>query len=199
MLFSLQNQFKRPRGILGWIVGKVMELDNRRINKWSLQQLPIQQGDHILEVGFGPGYCINKIVQNNHGTTIDGVDISSTMKEAAHQKNKEAIEKGRVRLFVHDISQFHIDDDPYDHIFSVNNYPLWTDTNKALSHLYQMLNPGGTMVITVQPRGKEEKDSRARLYAEQISNELTNAGFKNIQISYKKVRPALTVSVKCTK
>jgi ubiquinone/menaquinone biosynthesis C-methylase UbiE len=199
MLFSLQNQFKRPRGLLGWIVGKIMEVDNRRINKWSLHQLHIQKGDHILEVGYGPGYCINEIIQYDSCTTIDGVDISSTMKEAAHQKNKNAVEKGRVRLFVHDISQFRIYDKYYDHIFSVNNYPLWTDVNKALFHLHQMLKPGGTMLITVQPRGEEEKDSTARIYAEQISNELTCAGFKNIQISYKKFRPALTVSVKCTK
>ncbi|MGR3764651.1 class I SAM-dependent DNA methyltransferase [Rossellomorea sp. NS-SX7] len=199
MLFSLQKQFKRPKGIMGWIVGKVMEIDNRRINKWSIQRLPIKKGDHILEVGFGPGYCINKIIQKYPGTSVDGVDISSTMKEAAHQKNKAAIEEGRVRLFVHDISQFHSKDEKYDHIFSVNNYPLWNDSKSALYHIHRMLKPGGSLVITVQPRGDEEKDSRAHRYAQQITDELTCAGFKNIQISYKKVRPALTVSVKCTK
>ncbi|WP_175991360.1 class I SAM-dependent methyltransferase [Bacillus sp. Marseille-Q1617] len=198
MLFSLQKQFKQPKGFLGWIVGKVMEFDNRRINKWSIQRLPIKKGDHILEIGFGPGYCINKIIKDYPGSKVDGVDISSTMQEAAHHKNKAAIEEGRVRLFVHDISQFHTGDE-YDHIFSVNNYPLWNDSEKALSHIYRMLKPGGTLVITVQPRGDEEKDSRAHMYAEQITDELIFAGFKSIQKSYKKVRPALTVSVKCTK
>ncbi|OIU71388.1 class I SAM-dependent DNA methyltransferase [Rossellomorea aquimaris] len=199
MTFSLQKQFKQPKGILGWIIGKVMEIDNRKINKWSIKKMPIRRGDHILEIGYGPGYCIHKIIQKYPGCTVDGVDISSTMKDAAGQKNKDAIKKGKVHLIVEDISTFKLDDERYDHIFSVNNYPLWSDPKKALSHLYHMLKPGGTLVITVQPRGDEERDSRARSYGEQISNELEQAGFTNIAISYKKVRPSLTVSVTCTK
>jgi ubiquinone/menaquinone biosynthesis C-methylase UbiE len=199
MTFSLQKQFKQPKGILGWIIGKVMEIDNRKINNWSLKKMPIQRGDHILEIGYGPGYCIQKIIQKYPDCTVDGVDISSTMKEAAGQKNKNAVKKGKVHLFVHDISEFQLEDEQYDHIFSVNNYPLWSDSEKALSHLYHMLKPGGTMVITVQPRGDEERDSRARSYGEQISSQVKQAGFTNIAISYKNVRPALTVSITCTK
>ncbi|MBH9964682.1 class I SAM-dependent methyltransferase [[Bacillus] enclensis] len=199
MTFSLQKQFRQPKGILGWMIGKVMEIDNRKINKWSINKMPIRRGDHILEIGYGPGYCIQKIIQKYPGCTVDGVDISSTMKEAAGQKNKDAIKKEKVHLFVHDISEFQLEDKQYDHIFSVNNYPLWSDTDKALSHLYHMLKPGGTLVITVQPRGEEEKDSRARGYGREISERLTSAGFKNIETSYKKIRPSLTVLVKCEK
>ena len=199
LLFSLQKQFKRPNGLLGWFVGKVMELDNRKINNWSIKQLSIKDGDHILEVGFGPGYCIHRISSRFPKSVVDGVDISETMKNAAQNKNEKAIENGRVRLFVHDISQFELNNVEYDRIFSVNNYPLWKDQEKSLSHLYNMLKKGGILLITVQPRGDEERDSRAKHYGESISEALHEAGFKDITLSYKNVKPALTVCVKGVK
>ncbi|BCB04342.1 class I SAM-dependent methyltransferase [Bacillus sp. KH172YL63] len=198
-MFSLQKQFKRPDGILGWVIGKVMEIDNRKINNWSLRQLGIKNGERVLEIGYGPGYCIHRITSTFPDTKVDGVDISETMKESAESKNQHAIDHGRVRLFIHDISKFQLDDVEYDRIFSVNNYPLWSDKNKALAHLHNMLKPGGTLIITVQPRGDEERDSRAKGYGEEILKALQESGFKNITISYKDVRPALTVCVKCTK
>ncbi|NMH70308.1 class I SAM-dependent methyltransferase [Bacillus sp. RO3] len=198
-MFSLQKQFKRPNGVLGWFVGKIMEVDNRKINNWSIRQLSIQDGDRVLEVGYGPGYCIHHICRRFPRTSVDGVDISETMKDTAWNKNATFIEKGRARLFVHDISHFRINDAKYDRIFSVNNYPLWNNQKKSLSHLYDMLKTGGILVITVQPRGEEERDSRAIQYGERISDALHEAGFKDITLSYKKVRPALTVCVKCVK
>jgi ubiquinone/menaquinone biosynthesis C-methylase UbiE len=198
-LFTLQKQFKRPKGILGWVVGKVMEFDNRKINNWSIKQLSIENGDRVLEVGYGPGYCIKQISNRFPDTFVDGVDLSETMKEAAENKNQKAIEKGRVRLFVQDISQFDLNDAQYDRIFSVNNYPLWNDQKQALSHLYKMLKTGGTLLITVQPRGDEERDSKARRYGEEISQALQETGFKHISLSYKDVTPALTVSIKGVK
>ena len=198
-MFSIQKHFKRPKGFLGWFVGKVMEFDNRKINNWSIKQLAIQNGERILEVGYGPGYCIRRISKLYPGSFVDGVDISDTMKETAQSKNEEAIEKGRVRLFVQDISQFELNDVQYDRILSVNNYPLWNDQKQALIHLYKMLKTDGTLLITVQPRGDEERDSKARGYGAEISQALQKTGFKNITVSYKDANPSLTVSVKCVK
>ena len=199
LVFSVQKQFKRPDGLLGWFVGKVMEYDNRRINKWSINQLSIRKGDRILEIGYGPGYCIRLISKRFPSTFVDGVDISETMKETAQHKNKQAIKKGRVRLFVHDISHFQLDDVQYDRIFSVNNYPLWNDQKKSLTHIYAMLKKGGSLLITVQPRGEKERDSMAEQYGEDISLALHEAGFKDISLSYKDVKPTLTVCVTCVK
>ncbi|MBW3113131.1 MULTISPECIES: class I SAM-dependent DNA methyltransferase [Bacillaceae] len=198
-MFSIQKHFKRPKGFLGWFVGKVMEFDNRKINNWSIKQLAIQNGERILEVGYGTGYCIRRISKLYPGSFVDGVDISDTMKETAQSKNEEAIEKGRVRLFVQDISQFELNDVQYDRILSVNNYPLWNDQKQALIHLYKMLKTDGTLLITVQPRGDEERDSKARVYGAEISQALQNTGFKNITVSYKDANPSLTVSVKGVK
>ncbi|MFP3361040.1 class I SAM-dependent methyltransferase, partial [Planococcus sp. SIMBA_143] len=62
-----------------------------------------------------------------------------------------------------------------------------------------MLKTDGTLLITVQPRGDEERDSKARVYGAEISQALQNTGFKNITVSYKDANPSLTVSVKGVK
>ena len=175
LLYSMQRQFKRPKGFLGWVVGKVMEIDNRKINNWSIKQLNIKNGERILEVGYGPGYCIRRITNRFPRTLVDGVDISETMKETAQKKNEHVIKRDMVRLFIRDISEFEMENVQYDRIFSVNNYPLWNDKKRALSHIYNMLKTEGTLLITVQPRGEEERDSRAEKYGKEISEALQEA------------------------
>ncbi|MBV6683439.1 class I SAM-dependent methyltransferase [Bacillus sp. JRC01] len=194
----LQKQFKEPSGPLGWLAGKIMEFDNRRIHHWSLKRLGIQNGDRVLEIGYGTGSCIESIAASYPHASVDGIDISETMEETAKKKNEKAIHEGRVRLWNGDIGDFS-SDTSYDKIFAINNYPLWNDQEKSLARIYSLLHEGGTLLITVQPRGDEASDERAKEYGEEIAAAVRSTGFKDVSISYKKGSPAMTASVTCKK
>ncbi|KMK97486.1 SAM-dependent methyltransferase [Rossellomorea marisflavi] len=194
----LQKQFKEPSGPLGWLAGKIMEFDNRRIHRWSLKRLGIKNGDRVLEIGFGTGSCIERIAASYPDASVDGIDISETMEETARKKNETAIQEGRVRLWKGDIGDFS-GETAYDKIFAINNYPLWSDQEKSLARIHSLLDEGGTLLITVQPRGDEASDERAKEYGQDIASALRSTGFKDLSISYKNGSPALTVCVTCKK
>jgi hypothetical protein len=44
--------------VLGWLAGTVMEVANRLRNAFALTALAVRPGDHVLEIGFGPGVTI---------------------------------------------------------------------------------------------------------------------------------------------
>ena len=195
---TMDKQFEQPKGILGKIAGFIMNLENRKINKWTLQHVNPQKGDTILEIGYGPGYAIKKLMDAKSGVTLHGIDLSSNMEKMAEKKNSEAVEKGKVKLYSGDISEYKAPLQ-YDKVYTVNNYPLWEKKEKSLERIYQLLKEGGRIVITVQPREDDADDAKTRRLGKSIKNDLKKAGFQSIRIHYKKVRPVLTVCVTANK
>ena len=55
------NPFKKPEGFLGSIAGKLMATVGAEKNKWTLFLLNVNNGDNVLEIGFGPGRCSCKL------------------------------------------------------------------------------------------------------------------------------------------
>lgn len=74
------RQFEKPQGLLGKLAGKIMYFENRKINRWTIEQLQINRRDSILEVGFGPGYSIKHIMDQWRYSETDGVDVSEDMR-----------------------------------------------------------------------------------------------------------------------
>ncbi|PLR98810.1 class I SAM-dependent methyltransferase [Bacillus sp. T33-2] len=198
MLESMAKQFERPKGFMGKVAGLIMFFENRKINHWTISQLGLEKGDRILEVGYGPGYAIRSIMKQNRQVFLDGVDLSRDMKTEATKRNQPFIEMGRIQLYTGDVYDFR-PRHKYNKVFSVNNYPLWERPVQSLKHLYEMLEDGGRIVLTVQPREEGSVDQTAVLLGKKISQDLYIAGFKDIVQGFKKVRPVLTVSVSAQK
>ncbi len=198
MIESMSKQFEKPKGLLGKLAGTIMYFENRKINKWSIKKLALSKNDRILEIGYGPGYGIKKMVSNNRFITVDGIDLSKKMQEEASKRNKKWMESGKVNLASGDVVNFQ----PchrYNKILSVNNYPLWEKPMDSLQHLYRLLERRGRIVITVQPREEGSTDQTAKQLGDSIKSDLLHTGFKIREIAYLKARPVLTVSVTAEK
>ncbi|MBT2757101.1 methyltransferase domain-containing protein [Mesobacillus foraminis] len=198
MFNLLARQFEKPDGLLGKITGLIMFLENRKINRWSIKRLHIKKGDRILEIGYGPGYAVKEIMESTRKVTLDGIDLSESMKKTAEKRNQCYIREGKVKLYSGDISSYqpnHL----YNKVLSVNNYPLWEKTNQSLKRIYHMMAAGGQITLTVQPREEGAGAQTARDLGESMTRDLTEAGFRNISVAFKKVRPVLTVSVSAHK
>ncbi|CAM4006467.1 SAM-dependent methyltransferase [Mesobacillus thioparans] len=198
MIESIAKQFEKPKGILGKLAGTVMYFENRKINRWSLNKLLVQKNDRILEIGYGPGYGIKTLMSNYKTILVDGIDLSTKMKDEATRRNKRWIETGQVQLTAGDVADYH-PDHCYNKMISVNNYPLWDKPLLSLRRLYKLLEVGGRIVLTVQPREEGSTDETARQLGKQMKEDLLNSGFQNPEISFLKVRPVLTVCVTAVK
>lgn len=195
MIEALAKQFRKPDGILGKLAGLVMFYENRKINRWTIDRLAVQPGDYILEVGFGPGYAIEELFGRYRNLKIDGVDVSETMLSTARSKNEQAIKNGRLCLYQGEIENFRQDRYQYDKVISVNNYPLWKNKKKSLIRIHQLMKDGGKIAITVQPREEDATREKTFAHAIQIEQDLFYAGYRDISVKFRKVKPELTVCV----
>ncbi|WP_235867367.1 class I SAM-dependent methyltransferase [Priestia abyssalis] len=195
MFKAFKKNFSKPEGIYGVITGKIMAWENKEINEWTLAHLNIQSGDHVLEVGFGPGYSIEHMMKNYLSLNVDGVDVSETMKTQAEKRLEKQSREGNVQLFLGDIEKVHLPSGTYDKVLSVNNYTIWNKPRKGLQNLYDAMKPGGKIAITMQPREDDASANKTRMFGKQIHDDLQACDFNNINLYFKDIHPELTVCV----
>jgi cyclopropane fatty-acyl-phospholipid synthase-like methyltransferase len=199
MLKTVKSHFKKPRGLIGRITGKIMAMENKTLNEWTIRQLKIHSGDRILEVGYGPGYSIDYITDHYPEVHVDGIDVSKTMKDQATHRLDSEIEEGHVQLAAEDVSQAEFKQNYYHKVFTVNNYTLWEEKKTGLRNLYNTLVPGGKIAITMQPRQEDANSNKTRTFAKEIREDLKTCGYRRIKVQFKKIPPELAVCVTAVK
>lgn len=159
----IDDQYRRPVGLLGrWIGGKMLR-QHRPENLWTLARLDVQPGDRVLEVGFGPGLAIQELAALVTHGHIAGVDFSPTMVAVARRRNAAAIKRGRVDLRCSDARSLPFTDDTFDKAFSIHSIYFWPEPLVALGELWRVLRPGGMIAITVLPKEKWGGDDPERV------------------------------------
>ncbi len=140
---ALAKQLRKPSGFLGKLVAKMMEFRNRNSYKEIIGKLSPRQGEHILEIGYGPGLGIYQIATSFPGCLISGIDFSELMYHKASRRNKKFIEKGIVHLKYGDVLTLEPGKDKFDKIFCVNVIYFWNDLNLAFTKIFNMLGRKG--------------------------------------------------------
>jgi len=140
-------QLGHPKGLAGRMVGNAMRIANRRPNALAIGALQIAPQDDILELGFGPGHAIERMVALAPFGTIYGVDRSAVMLDQARKRNAAAIRSGRVYLKQCEFDRIPLPDSSVDKILAVNVIYFWADTAKILHEVRRVLRPGGLISI----------------------------------------------------
>ncbi|MEO8287750.1 MAG: methyltransferase domain-containing protein [Chloroflexota bacterium] len=151
---DLDSQYRRPFGEVGRKVGEAMARDHLPENLWTIGQIDAQPGDHILEVGFGPGVAIEELLKHVTTGLVAGIDFSQTMVDAATRRNIQAIRAGRADLRYGDAIELPFADATFHKAFSIHSIYFWSEPMSALRELHRVLKPGGLLVLTVLPKEK---------------------------------------------
>ncbi|WJF87264.1 class I SAM-dependent methyltransferase [Bacillus subtilis] len=189
MINMLSRRFSRPKGVIGMIAGYIMAAENQTLNQWTINQLGITREDSILEVGFGPGYCMQQMLKREKDVHLHGIDVSEAMLKLAARRVKP---KG-VRLIQGSIETFPLPASFYDKVISVNNYTIWNDQTKGMKQIYRALKPGGKAAITMQPREADASPEKTKSFGRQMIADFKAAGFEDIDIKFKNIKPELSV------
>ncbi len=78
------------------LVGKIMRIYNKKAYEWTISLMDIKPSDHILEVGFGHGWGIQKVAELTPNGLVAGIDFSEIMVNQARKLNAKLIETGRI-------------------------------------------------------------------------------------------------------
>jgi cyclopropane fatty-acyl-phospholipid synthase-like methyltransferase len=182
---SFRNQFAHPHGLGGRAAGWIMTVQNTRRNRWVLDRLDPQPGEHLLEIGCGPGVAVAEAVTLGSRVTAD--DPSAAMRSMASRRNAAAIADGWVEIV--DGSAEALPEGPFAAAYAVNTPQFWADVDSTLAEVVERLGPEGRMALAIQPRFKGATDADARQLAEENADRLVRAGFGDVRVHVLSLRP----------
>lgn len=188
-----RGQFERPTGLPGSLIGHLMALKNKERSWWVLPLLEIHQDDRVLEIGFGSGMDVRRVSEMVIDGFVAGIDHSEVMVEQARKRNATAIRAGRVELQHGPAARLPYADDSFDKAFSINVAQFWDNPAEVFLEIRRVLRPGGLMAMAVQPRTQGSTERTARETGQKLMDGLRGAGFSEIRLQSKKMKPVSAV------
>ncbi|MDX1622186.1 MAG: methyltransferase domain-containing protein [Nitriliruptorales bacterium] len=180
----LSRQASHPTGWFGRMLGRIWLLDTAAVNDEALRLLKPAAGEHILELGFGPGRAIGRLVQA--GASVTGVDVSEEMVALADRRNRRAVDAGTVSLHRGDGTSLPVDDDTIDAALSVHTLYFWDDYPKVARELARTIKPAGRLVLGIRDPdiplpSRLDPEIYTTLDRGEIQRLLLDAGFADVE------------------
>jgi SAM-dependent methyltransferase len=186
-----RKQFAKPEGALGWVAGQMMAIKNGERSEWVFSLLDLQPHERVLEVGFGPGVDVDRASQT--AASVAGVDHSELMVKQASRRNAKAIKEGRVDLKLGTAAKLPYPEAHFDKIFAINSAQFWKDAVPTLHEIGRVLKPGGWIALAVQPRNKGATDDHAYHAGKGLADSMKKAGFSEVRVESRAMKPVSTV------
>jgi len=183
---SQHSQFRLPRGLIGRIAGWIMALQNRAMNRITVEQLKIAPDDNVLEIGFGPGEAIKYLARKSQARTIIGVDPSPAMLKQGMSANKQSVDAGRVMLIQGTVGALPFAADRFSKVFAVSTFHDWESRSSGLREVRRVLKDDGKLVLCLRRARKHPLPwSSPGLTSSELSQDLgliKSCGFKAVQL-----------------
>jgi len=116
-----------------------------------VEQLDVQPGDQVLEIGCGHGVAAGFVCERLDGGHLVAVDRSPKMIEAATRRNAEHIRAGRAEFVVAHLESLDLGDRRFDKILAVRVGLFHRDPARARALAEAWLAPGGTLHAVFDP------------------------------------------------
>lgn len=144
---KMQKQGGKPSGLLGSIIGRLMNIFHGDIHNWGLKSCSIQEDFVCLDIGCGGGNAVKTIAEKATNGKIFGLDHSLEMVNLSQKLNKSAIAKGLVDINQGSVSTLPFLDEQFDLITAFETIQFWPDLDKDLTEVRRVLKSTGTFVI----------------------------------------------------
>jgi len=132
----------------------------------ALECLSINEGEVVLEIGFGSGHCLKWIVQSvGEAGKACGIDISAGMLEVTKRRLGKAQLIDRVGLCRGDAAKLPYSDNAFDAVFVSFTLELFDtpEISKVLEEVKRVLRPTGRLGIASMSR-ESGRSAPLRLY-----------------------------------
>ncbi len=187
---GLEKQGAKPTGILGALIGKLMnKFHTNMYVDYFKNKMPVENSK-ILDIGCGGGKFLNFLAQSNTSYTLYGLDHSSRMISLAEKINRYEIEQNRVTIFQSTATNIPLESSSIDLVTAFETVQFWEDIKKAFSEIARVLKKNGRFIII----NRYPRENSYWWKIAQIKNDveymkfLKEAGLSNIitDLNYKK-------------
>ena len=148
---DLDRQFALPRGLGGALVGALMARRHGPQIRACVADLAPAAGEHLLEIGFGPGLGIAALAVAAPELRIAGVDPSELMLASARRRTRRLGARWQGRIELRQATAEHLPwpDGTFDGICATNSVQLWEPLDASLAEVRRVLRPGGRLAVSV--------------------------------------------------
>ena len=143
-----------PRGdsLLGEVVVRASTSSLEDLAQQVAELLSIQQGDAILELGYGSGRMMSQIAARLRGGSVVGIDPAELMVRHARMRNRRAIAAGRAAVEQGDSAALAgFADARFDKVFGLHVIYFWTEPRRDLAEIHRVLRPNGIFLLGFWP------------------------------------------------
>lgn len=192
---DLTQQFALPRGLGGALVGALMARMNAAQINACISDLAPAPGEHVLEIGFGPGTGLAALAAAQTDLHIAGADPSEAMVHAARRRTGRHSE--RIELRQAAAAQLPWPDGAFDAVCATNSAQLWQPLDQSLAEVRRVLRPGGRLVLSVHERAiLPGGGSAGPGYDDTLLPALTGAGFGDVRADWRPSKGARALCVR---
>lgn len=172
----------KPEGLLGHMVGDYLAKEYYEINMWAVHSLQIQDGEKILEIGFGPGVSIEEMDRTTPAGYIAGIDYSELMVAKAKKRNARAVKQGKVDLMHANVTDLPDFDTTFDKVMVINNIMYWPDVIESLRNVRGLMNSHGLITCIIQRNDDMYLNGQCNEEINWYAHCLQMAGFVNVGV-----------------
>jgi arsenite methyltransferase len=179
------KQLSRPTGLGGAVIRFLMNRGNADLNSFALAQLAVEPNDRVLEIGFGGGVTLRRLL--SRACFVCGVDRSDDVIAFARRRFSAAVESRTAEFKVGSVENLPVPSGTFEKALSVNTVYFWTSLEKGMDEIRRVLSPGGRVVIGFVPKIRMDRmntpvDIFTPRTAEQLADALRKAGFTDVEI-----------------
>src|SRR5262245_6566840 len=188
----LVRQCRKPTGVLGRRVARVMNITHSALTDWGLSHVNIGRADRILDVGCGGGRTIQKLAAIATNGRVNGLDYSSASIDVARQTNADLIAAGRVTVGQGSVAALPFAGRTFDLVTAIETHYYWPDLDGSMREILRVLKPGGTFALIAETVKDRQPNplyrlampllGAAHLTTQEHSNLLQHAGFVDVVV-----------------
>lgn len=183
----LSQQLGFPSGWFGRLLLQLLNRSNASMNDLVLQELKLQSsGDRVLEIGFGGGDLIHKIMQTGRTSLIAGIERSPDALKISQKRFYSSILQGNLELYLADAAALPFPEHHFSQVCTVNTLYFWSDASQVLAECHRVLSPGGKLILCYTSKAylEQQKFSQHGFMTYEVSQVemmLKSAGVSNIR------------------
>lgn len=146
----LEDNFARPAGLTGRLVGRLMARQHRTLTAWAVAQLDVRRTDRVVDIGCGGGTALGRLAQAAPDGLVAGVDYSPEMVAQAARRHARAVRRGLVTVHRGDAMALPFADGTFDRACAIETLYFWPDPHRGLTEAARVLRPGGRLLVAVE-------------------------------------------------